>query len=528
MSYGHQNAAQTFQRFVDELIRGFDFFCFPYIENVLIASKNKKEHQDRLRALFTLLQEYGVIINASECNFGQDELTFLGYIVSANGVRLFDDQIKVIQSFPPPKTKKRFLGMLNIYQQFQKNAAKLQAPLHDLLAGSEIKGSSLVNWTLDLLQAFEDCEQGLFNATMLIHSIPNAELTLVIHASIVAVGAILQQHHNGEWQSLAFYSKKVSPIQQKYSPYDRELLTIYESVKRFRHMREGRHFIIYTDRKSLTFTLKQDQKGSPRQINQLYFISQFTAAIKHISVQENRVTDALSRIEAVCTSVDMNELVASQRNNPELRNFLKGQQRCFYDACIGLRSCTCRVIGHYQARVQTAPCRVISGRPSFTRQTRTISFNYFCIFERQTSCEPSESKNSSPPSDTRNPRKFASALSTFWVGIKYLIETGVGYQNSHSLNETQQLKLFLHVSTPQNHQFGSLLPTCDRLKQEIEKKRPEFINRKSEVFHHDNARSYSSLATQQMLREFGWGVLHLPYSPHLASSDFHLHMFWSL
>ncbi|GBP22177.1 Mariner Mos1 transposase [Eumeta japonica] len=62
-----------------------------------------------------------------------------------------------------------------------------------------------------------------------------------------------------------------------------------------------------------------------------------------------------------------------------------------------------------------------------------------------------------------------------------------------------------------------------RLKQEAEKKRPELINREGVVFHHDDARLHTSLATQQILREFDWEVLmRSPYGPDLAPSDFHL------
>ncbi|GBP58304.1 Mariner Mos1 transposase [Eumeta japonica] len=63
-----------------------------------------------------------------------------------------------------------------------------------------------------------------------------------------------------------------------------------------------------------------------------------------------------------------------------------------------------------------------------------------------------------------------------------------------------------------------------RLKQEIKKIRPESVNRKGVAFHHDSSSPHtSSLATQQILREFGWkAVLHPAYSPDLVSSDFHL------
>ena len=63
----------------------------------------------------------------------------------------------------------------------------------------------------------------------------------------------------------------------------------------------------------------------------------------------------------------------------------------------------------------------------------------------------------------------------------------------------------------------------DRLRQAIEKKRPELINRKGVVFHHDNARPHTSLMTRQKLSELGWEVLmYSPYSPDITPSDYHL------
>lgn len=63
----------------------------------------------------------------------------------------------------------------------------------------------------------------------------------------------------------------------------------------------------------------------------------------------------------------------------------------------------------------------------------------------------------------------------------------------------------------------------DRLKKAIDQKRPELANRKRVVFHQDNARPHTSVATRQKLRELGWDVLmHPPYSPDIAPSDYHL------
>ncbi|GBP80864.1 Histone-lysine N-methyltransferase SETMAR [Eumeta japonica] len=78
------------------------------------------------------------------------------------------------------------------------------------------------------------------------------------------------------------------------------------------------------------------------------------------------------------------------------------------------------------------------------------------------------------------------------------------------------------TSVRQNINLGLYCHQMMRLKQEIERKRPELFNRKGVLFHHDDARPHTSLATQQILREFGWEVIvHPPHSPDLAPSDFH-------
>jgi len=82
-------------------------------------------------------------------------------------------------------------------------------------------------------------------------------LALFTHASNTAVGAALQQRVGDAWQPLAFYSHKNNPAQQKYSPYDRQLLAVYVAIKYFLHMVEGWPFVIFTDRKPLIYAFQQ-------------------------------------------------------------------------------------------------------------------------------------------------------------------------------------------------------------------------------------------------------------------------------
>lgn len=72
MTFGLCNAAQTFQRFVNSIIQGLDF-CFAYIDDILIASKNEEEHLKHIRTVLQRLDDYGVVININKCSFGQTE-----------------------------------------------------------------------------------------------------------------------------------------------------------------------------------------------------------------------------------------------------------------------------------------------------------------------------------------------------------------------------------------------------------------------------------------------------------------------
>ncbi|KAG6448445.1 hypothetical protein O3G_MSEX005483 [Manduca sexta] len=325
MTFGLRNAGQTFQRFVDEMTRGLDFvFC--YLDDFLVFSRDLKQHEEHLRIIFGRLKDYGMVINTSKCVFGAEEVTFLGYSISERGSRPLDAKVQTIKDFPVPKNVRQlraFLGMLNFYRRFLPHAAQVQAPLHALLTGS-VKGSHPIELTGDALVAFEACKESLSNAALLAHPDCTAKLALVTDASDKAIGAVLQQLKDDSWQPLAFFSQKLSPSQVKYSPYDRELLAIYEAVKYFRHMLEARHFVVYTDHKPISFAFHERKKNcSPRQYRHLDFISQFTTDIRHISGKDNVVADTLSRIEELGVVVDLETLAKGQASDPELSKLLE-------------------------------------------------------------------------------------------------------------------------------------------------------------------------------------------------------------
>ena len=81
MPFGLRNAAQMFQRFTDQVLRGLDF-CYMYVDDVLIASHTPEEHKEHLRTVLQRFNQYGILINPTKCVFGVKELHFLGHHVT--------------------------------------------------------------------------------------------------------------------------------------------------------------------------------------------------------------------------------------------------------------------------------------------------------------------------------------------------------------------------------------------------------------------------------------------------------------
>lgn len=135
MPFGLRNAAQTFQQHMDNTLRELNFtFC--YLDDILVASSNEQEHLQHLDTLFRRLQDYRLTVNVSKCIFGVEEISFLEYSVSCRGIIPHPDRVQTILQYKRPKTIKdlqRFLGMINYYRRFLKNAAGDQAALNSFL-----------------------------------------------------------------------------------------------------------------------------------------------------------------------------------------------------------------------------------------------------------------------------------------------------------------------------------------------------------------------------------------------------------
>ena len=211
----------------------------------------------------------GVKLKAKKCHLFQRETTYLGHVISHEGVKCEQKKVEAVQAWHPPRTLKQlrsFLGMVCYYSKFINNFAQVSLPLYSLLKGKpKIK---TIDWQPQQQQAFDQLKQALVTAPILAYPRPKGRYILDTDASNFAYGAVLSQiqlDENGQEveRVIAYYSKVLNPAEQRYCARRRELLAIVKAVKHFEVYLRGPKFTIRTDHASLqyikTLTTMPDQ-----------------------------------------------------------------------------------------------------------------------------------------------------------------------------------------------------------------------------------------------------------------------------
>ncbi|XP_015119645.1 uncharacterized protein LOC107042905 [Diachasma alloeum] len=139
MPPGLRNASRTFQRHMDNILRGLDFVgC--YIDDLIVASETHEEHLQHLQQVFSILRQHKLSLNTSKWEFGKEEVTYLGYTINKDGYKAPSSRVEAIISFPRPETVtdlRRFLGMVNYYRKSIPHAAESQASLNGFITHSK-------------------------------------------------------------------------------------------------------------------------------------------------------------------------------------------------------------------------------------------------------------------------------------------------------------------------------------------------------------------------------------------------------
>ena len=210
--------------------------------------------------------------------------------------------------------------MLNYYNRFVPRCALLLQPLYAMVKPAKRGQSITLIWTPEADDAFLAARNVFTEVSSFDFPTSDAITSLATDASDIGIGALLQQHVEGTWKPIAFFSKKLNNVERNYSAFDRELLAIYKAVKHFRYVVEIRQFHIYTDHKPLTTVFINNKATySPRQLCHIDFISQFTTDFRFVSGKDNTPADALSRNICATSLIDYAAIAADQVCGEELQ-----------------------------------------------------------------------------------------------------------------------------------------------------------------------------------------------------------------
>ena len=304
MPFGLTNAPASFQAYINECLREYlDDFCIAYMDDILIYADTDEELVARTRQVLEKLIEHGLYVKLEKCLFHVTEVDFLGFIISADGIRMDSSRIAVIVEWPRPESihdVQVFLGFANFYRRFIESYSHVVLPLTDLL-----KKANQFSWTDNAKAAFEKLKTLFTSAPILRHFDPALETFLHADASGFAISGIISQPHEGRLHPVAFWSRKCIPAECNYDIQDRELLAIVECMKHWRHYLEGsRHPVkVLTDHKNLE-TLMSTKALNRRQARWAEFLSGYNFILTPIPGTKNPA-DGLSRRPDYSDNVEM-------------------------------------------------------------------------------------------------------------------------------------------------------------------------------------------------------------------------------
>ena len=234
------------------------------------------------------LRENQLFAKLSKCDFWLKEVSFLGHIVSAEGIRVDLVKIEAVMNWKPPRNVievRSFLRLAGYYRIFVQGFSVIASSLKRLLR----KGVKF-EWDGKCQSSFKRLKEMLVEALVLIQPTSGMGYTVYSDASRIGLGCVLMQ----DGKVVAYASRQLNPHEQNYSTHDLELAAVVFALKIWRHYLYGEKCRIFTDHKSLKYLLTQKYLNL-RQRRWLEFLKDYNCIIDYHLGKENVVADALSR-----------------------------------------------------------------------------------------------------------------------------------------------------------------------------------------------------------------------------------------
>ncbi|KAK5784835.1 hypothetical protein PVK06_039374 [Gossypium arboreum] len=289
MPFGLTNAPAVFMDLMNRIFRPYlDRFVVVFIDDILVYSRNETEHAEHLRLVLQILRDKQLYAKFSKCEFWLREVSFLGHVVSASGIRVDPNKISAILNWKPPRNiteVRSFLGLAGYYRRFVKGFSTIATPMTKLLQ-KDVK----FEWTEKCQKSFDQLKTYLTEAPILVQPESGKEFVIYSDASLLGLGCVLMQ----EGRVVAYASRQLKPHEKNYPTHDLELAAIVFALKIWRHYLFGERCHVYSDHKSLKYLMTQRDLNL-RQRRWLELLKDYELIIDYHPGKANVVADALSR-----------------------------------------------------------------------------------------------------------------------------------------------------------------------------------------------------------------------------------------
>ncbi len=295
MPFELKNAPVTFQRLINDTLREYlNDFVITYLDDILIYSDDLEMHCSHMHKVLRKLNKRALYVKKSKSKFKAKKIEFLNYIIQSEQIEKNSKKTDAVRNWPLPKWVKKvqaFLELMNYYQKFVPNYAKIAEPLTQLMCKNK-------KWHWDKKQknVFHTLKKSLSETAHLRILNSTCKKVLKTNASDFTVGACLYQIKDKQQRLIVYQSRKLSKPEKRYEVHNKELLAIVKALQDWRsYLTDTEKSIqIYTDHKNLrNFVItKQLNQWQVHWVKQLV---NYKFQIHYKKNNENDEADALSR-----------------------------------------------------------------------------------------------------------------------------------------------------------------------------------------------------------------------------------------
>jgi hypothetical protein len=289
MPFGLTNAPTFFMNLMNKVVmEELDKFVVDFIDDILIYSKNREDHERHLRIVLGRLSAHQLYAKLSKCEFWLEKIAFLRHIFTAEGIEVDPSKVEAVSKWKQPSNVSEvqsFLGMVGYYRRFIKGFSSIARPMTELL-----KKDNKFVWIPKCEESFQVIKKKLTTAPVL--TLPDIHQSFVIFcdASRQGLGCVLMQNE----KVITYASRLLKPHEQNYPTHDLELAAIVHALKIWRHYLIGNKCHIFIDHKSLKYIFTQPDLNLSQQ-RWLELIKDYDIEIHYHPGKANVVADALNR-----------------------------------------------------------------------------------------------------------------------------------------------------------------------------------------------------------------------------------------